>query len=104
MHKVNQNQILEQLSKHLFWDVDRSLLDFDKNEKLIVQRVLDYGLLKDWKIIRQQYGVSRIAEIATTLRTLEPTALSFIATLAKLPLTRFRCYTSKALTTRHWHY
>lgn len=91
MHFEDSNLAFMQLSKHLFWDVERSTLDFDKNEKLIVQRVLEFGLLDDWRIINQYYGLHRIVEIAKTFRTLEPFALSFIASLANVPVTDFRC-------------
>jgi hypothetical protein len=95
MQSKDVNPTVESLSKHLFWDVDKTALDFDKNEKLIVQRVLEYGLLEDWRIIQHYYGLDRIVEIAKTFRTLEPSALSFIASLANLPVTNFRCYNSK---------
>jgi hypothetical protein len=103
MRLEKTNPTIESLSKHLFWDVDRSALDFDKNEKIIIQRVLEYGLLEDWRIIKEYYGLPRIIEIVKTFRTLEPSALSFVASLANIPLTDFRCYNSRLSTTTHWH-
>jgi hypothetical protein len=47
---------LNNLSPHLFWDVDMNSLDFKKSKKLIIQRVLDYGLIGDWQIIFKTYG------------------------------------------------
>ncbi len=102
MHKINPDPTFEKLSKHLFWDVDRSKLSFDQNAKLVVQRVLEYGLLEDWIIIRDFYGVEKIAEIAMTFRTLEPSALSFIATMANKDLSNFRCYNLRPLIGKHW--
>ena len=104
MHKINPDPLFEKLSKHLFWDVDRSKLNFEKDAPMVVQRVLEYGMLEDWIIICDYYGVPRIAEVAMRLRTLEATALTFISTVAKVPLDQFRCYKLRPLNSQHWPY
>jgi hypothetical protein len=45
----NNNTNINSLSDHLFWDIDKSKLDTIKSKKTIIQRVLDYGLMDDWK-------------------------------------------------------
>ena len=102
MHNINPDPDFEKLSKHLFWEYDRSKLSFDGNARLVVHRVLEYGLLEDWIIIKNHYGVEQIAEIAMTLRSLEPSALSFIATVANKDLSKFRCYNLRPLIGKHW--
>lgn len=104
MHKINPDSDFEKLSKHLFWDADRSKLSFDRNEKLVVQRVLEYGLLEDWIILRDYYGVERIAEIAMTIRDLDSISANFIATLADKPIEKFRCYIWRQSHPTHWVY
>jgi len=42
---------LNHLSPHLFWDVDSTKLDISNIRKLIIQRVLDYGLISDWEVL-----------------------------------------------------
>ncbi len=104
MHKINPDPDFEKLSKHLFWDVDRSKLSFNNNEKLVVQRVLEYGLLEDWIILRDYYRVERIAEIAMTIRDLDSISANFIATLADKPIDKFRCYIWRQSHPTHWVY
>ena len=91
-------------SPHLFWDVDRNKLDWKKNKSQIVKRVLEYGLLNDWKLIQHYYGVEQIAETCKNFRSLDERALSFIATLASVPEESFRCYTLKQSIPRHWNF
>lgn len=92
---------LEILSKHLFWDTEITKIDIQKNKSFIIQRVLEFGLWSDWKIITNCYGVKEIGLIATQFRTLDLKALAFIINITGLPIKDFRCYTTKQLTKTH---
>jgi hypothetical protein len=92
------------LSAHLFWDVNPDDLNFDKNKKLIIQRVLDYGLISDWQILLKTYGISEIAKTAVSLRDLDKKSASFIALLSKIPKEQFLCYSSKQSTPEHLNF
>ena len=37
----------DRFSPNLFWDVDASTIDMDKNKRFIIQRVLEYGIRSD---------------------------------------------------------
>lgn len=45
----------------LFWDVDTATLDIEKNERLIVSRLLNYGTLEGWRWLVRTYGKARVA-------------------------------------------
>ena len=62
------NNSIANFSQHLFWDINLNNLDFENNNKFIIKRVLDYGLINDWQIIYNYYCIKKIAEIATTIR------------------------------------
>jgi hypothetical protein len=83
---------MEAFSTNLFWDTDPSKVDMEKHAKYIVGRVLDYGSWEDWLLIRNYYGIDRLREIATGLRSMFPNSLSFIALATDTPETQFRCY------------
>lgn len=91
-----KSEELSGLSPHLFWDVDRRSLDSQKNKKFFIQRVLEYGLLNNWKIISDYYGIAEIADIACTIRGLDLKAAAFVSVLSKKPLEEFICYTKRA--------
>ncbi len=99
-----KREFLERLSGYLFWDVDKASVDADSNAAYIIQRVLEYGQLSDWGLIRDYYGLNEIVSKATALRTLEPRAVSFLCCLADIPETQFRCYTTKQSLPQHWNF
>ena len=90
------------LSKHLFWDVAPSKLDIERNKKLIIQRVLDYGMLSDWEFIYNRYGLEEIVKIALSIKDLDFKSASFVSLLSGIPKEEFACYLTKPLTQRHW--
>ena len=83
---------IDLLSKHLFWDTDVKDISLDKNKNFIIQRVLEYGFIADWDLIKKWYGIAEIGEIACQFRSLDPRALAFIANLANIPFDKFRSY------------
>lgn len=101
---MNHSNHITDLSTHLFWDVNKNTLNWEKNASLIIKRVLEYGLWEDWKIIYEKYGIALIAEKAKNLRELEPKALNFIATVSNVPVNAFRCYTTTQSKNPHWNF
>ena len=83
---MNRNELdITALSPHLFWDVDVNKMDILKNKQMIVQRVLELGLLADWILIEKYFGVAEIAEIAMNLKEMDSKSLAFISVLANKP-------------------
>ncbi|MCC8038465.1 MAG: hypothetical protein LIP02_10120 [Bacteroidales bacterium] len=82
----------ESLSPYLFWDMDTRGLDWDSFPAYIIQRVLEYGQMDDWRAIRDHYGVAKIAEHCKTLRTLDPVALAFVTCVSGTKKEDYRCY------------
>lgn len=90
------------LSDHLFWDIDPSQLDFQRHKRLIVHRVLDYGLMKDWRLIKDYYGLKEIAAIAITIKDLSLKSASWVSVLSEMPLDKFSCCTTRPSKTNCW--
>ena len=44
--------LINTLSNHLFWDVDKTLINTQKHKKYITTRVLQHGTFEDWKILK----------------------------------------------------
>ena len=40
----------------LFWDMDVGAIDPAQHRRLIIARVLNYGTLRDWRWLAEQYG------------------------------------------------
>ena len=100
---MSKKDCILSMSKHLFWDVDVEELDLDKHKSYIVQRVLEYGMMEDWTLLKHQLGIKEIAEVCKSLRTLDPKALAFISLISKTPKVEFRCYTTRRLNATPWN-
>ena len=97
-------EYIQFLSDYLFWDTDKGSIDLESNAPFVVKRVLEFGQMKDWELIVKRYGMTRIANIAKNLRTLDPKAVSFISAISSVPEETFRCYTSKQSPTTHLNF
>ena len=93
--------ILSRFSSHLFWDVKVEDLDVDRSRKFVINRVLDYGLIDDWHLLTEIYGIQEIAATAASLRNLDKRSASFVSMLSKVPKENFLCFTSKQSTPKH---
>lgn len=89
-------------SPNLFWDADPAQLDYDVNRKYVIERVLNRGTLSDLREAFAYYGRNVIAEVAVTLRSLEPRALSFASCILSVPKEKFRCYMLKQSFRAPW--
>jgi hypothetical protein len=65
------------LSQQLFWDVDQRTVDIKKNERWLVERVLQRGSWEDWMTIREAYGKRELQNLSPTLR-LDPKSANFL--------------------------
>lgn len=100
---MNSAKVLQSFSPNLFWDADYAQIDLELHAPYIVQRVLEYGQYEDWQLIQTFYGLETITTIAKGLRTLEPKALAFIATISHTPIEQFRCYTFRQSNPTLWN-
>ncbi|HUH17986.1 DUF6922 domain-containing protein [Albibacterium sp.] len=97
----NNQKVLSKFSSHLFWDVNRNSLDINRSRRLIVHRVLDYGLLKDWQLLVKVYGIKDISEISSTIKDLDIKSAAFVSLLSKTPLEQFSCFTTRRSIPQH---
>ena len=100
---VNQKPF-ELLSKHLFWDIDSNLLEWERSKKTIIERVIERGSLEEWVCIVKVYTLEGIVNTAKMFRTMSPIDLNFIATISNTPKEEFRCFNTRLLTSQHWIY
>ena len=89
---MSSKECIAKLSNVLFWDIDMNEADMDKYPAHFIQRVLEYGNMDDWRLLRDYYGLDKIVEVCKGLRTLDPVCLSFICTISNTKEEEYRCY------------
>ena len=98
------SSLITSLSPHIFWDVDVQSVDVEKNGVFVLQRVLQYGILKDWLLLKSIMGVENIKALAVQLPTLDDISISFLSNLYKIDKSEFKCYKNKQSNQNYWSY
>ncbi len=98
------SSLITSLSPHIFWDVDVQSVDMEKNGVFVLQRVLQYGILKDWLLLKSIIGVENIKALAVQLPTLDDVSISFLSNLYKIDKSEFKCYKNKQSNQNYWSY
>lgn len=91
------------LSKVIFWDTQYEQIDWVNKARYVIERVVMYGTVADWRAIQSFYGMERIKEEMLQSRDLDDKSMSFLSCIFNIPLQQFRCYTLKQSTPIHWH-
>ena len=89
---MTNSEYLNKFSKNLFWDADISQMRMEDHAPYIIQRVMEFGQMDDWRLINHYYGLERITEECKKIRTLDPICLSFICTISHTKEEEYRCY------------
>lgn len=100
---MSSNEVLRCFSSNLFWDADISMMSMDESPGFIIQRVLEYGQMNDWRLINQYYGLDKIVEECKQMRTLDPVCLAFITTISNTKEEDYRCYHFRQSFPTHWN-
>lgn len=100
---MNSEITIKDFSQHLFWDVDLATFDLFKYKEFMVGRVVEYGKLSDWELIKLLYGKDKIREISLNLRSLDAVSLSFLSTIFNIDKSEFRCFKHRQLVQNYWN-
>lgn len=85
-------------SPHLFWDVDRTKLDWEANKRLIVERVIQRGTRSDFDLLLSRYGKGDVKETVKELPWLDERDTAFVHAFFSIPYAELKCYTRKQLS------
>ncbi len=93
-HKICYNYSMDKklsFNKTLFWDVDLKHLDYNKNADFIIERVLNYGDKKDYKEIKNNYGLKKIKQTAKKVNYINKKNINFWSIVFNIPINLFKC-------------
>lgn len=84
-----------ELSDYLFWDTDKSVIDWQRQADAVIVRVLERGDLAEFREIRRFYGDDKIKDAALKAKYLSAQTLSFTSFFFNLPKIEFECYKNR---------
>ena len=80
------------------------MLSFENSKEQIIYKVVEFGLIKDWNIIKEIYSLETIKTVSLEFRNLDVVTLSFLSTLFNINKSEFRCYKLKQSNLNFWNY
>ncbi len=89
MEKENH---INNLSEHLFWDIDVNQLKIKEYAKFIIERVINRGNYKDWLNLLNLYSSKEIKKHIVDIKTFDKRTLSFLSMYYNIDINKFRCY------------
>ncbi|MEO7216198.1 hypothetical protein [Mucilaginibacter sp.] len=92
------------LSKQAFWDVDMDNIDYERNARFVVEKVIERGKSKDFDNLLQFYGFDKVGRLALQANWLSDISINFCCILFDLKPTDFKCYEKKQLNRQHWDF
>ncbi|MBC6113220.1 hypothetical protein H7U22_22680, partial [Pedobacter sp. CCM 8938] len=86
------------LPRVLFWDLDFDKLDWNRNYRTIMERVLDKGSPKDWEEMIRFYGREKVINaLKNDITYLSDITMDAVCEYFQLSKEKLRCYTKKQL-------
>lgn len=77
--------------KDLFWDIDFSSLDVNKNKEFIIERVLDYGDISHFRKIKEIYSLDDVKSVLKKSKTISYKSANFYALILGVPRKEVLC-------------
>ena len=91
------------LPNYLFWDVDADSIDYSKNARFVIQRVIQKGSIEDWMKIKEFYGIDRIRKEVLLIRDLDSKTLHFFSAYFNINKEDFRCFSIQRSNSKHFN-
>jgi hypothetical protein len=101
---MTQAQPFPTISKRVFWDVDYASLDYEKDRRFIIDKVMNYGLWDDFVAVMRYYGKAVVKAEIVKSPYLKKDVLNFLCLYLGLKPSDFECYTRRQSQEPHWAY
>jgi hypothetical protein len=92
---IEAQKLLLQLTKAVFWNCDIDKFDYLRDKKIIIERIIDYGLENDEIIMWKLYSYDEIKDVALNMENLHEDIVTYMAFVLKVKENEFKCYKKK---------
>jgi len=91
----SNNKPLLGLTGGLLWNMNIEKIDYLRDKKLIIERIIDAGVENDEIIMWKLYSYEDIKEVAINMENLHKDKVTYIAFVLKIDEKEFKCYGKK---------
>jgi len=90
--QLDNQYIISEFTKGLFWNFNKEKLDFKKHKDLIIERIIEAGLEDDEILMWKLYSYKDIKKVALNMECLLPDKLEYMAFVLKIKEKKFKSY------------
>jgi hypothetical protein len=65
------HKAVPQIRKHLLWEYDLGNFDYLRSKKIVIERIIERGNLKEWREMLLFYGKATVLEVARNSKQLD---------------------------------
>jgi len=91
----NNNALLSKLTGGLLWNMNIEKIDYLRDKKLIIERIIEAGLENDEIIMWKLYSYEDIKDVAINMENLHKDHVTYMAFVLKIDEKEFKCYEKK---------
>jgi hypothetical protein len=92
---MDENELLSQLTKGLLWNFDVNKINYLRDKKLIIERIIEAGLEEDEIVMWKLYTYEDIKDIALNIENLDEDKVIYMSFVLKIAKEEFKCYKKK---------
>jgi hypothetical protein len=96
-----KNNLVQKISRSIFWDVKTENLDYDRNKEYIIERVYTRGSQEDEILLWKIYSYYTIKKIIPYLDGLDDITISYLSIIFNIKKEKFKCYGKKLFYLRY---
>ena len=89
---ISGKQLIDDLSRPLFWDIEKASVDHEKHDAFIIARVMERGTREDVRLVWDFYGELRIKEVLLAAPSLSRKTIAFFANQFSIDRECFRAH------------
>ena len=89
--------VIPELPKRIFWDVDFDKINYQKNSRFVIERVFERGNVAEVRKIRKFYGDKKIKKEITQVKWLSEETIFLCCAIFSLEPKDFLCFTQRQL-------
>ena len=86
---------MSKFTKGLFWNCNFDEIDYLRDKKIIIERIIEAGLENDEIIMWRLYSYKDIRKIALNIDNLHKDKVTYMSFVLKVKETKFKCYNKK---------
>ena len=74
---ASNQEAVPQIRKHLLWEYNLDVFNYKRSSKIVIERIIERGNLKEWKEMLRFYGRETVLEVARKSKQLDKKEKNF---------------------------